>query len=163
LSVRQFTLILQLPKKDALKAEATINRFFVLLFLSLKKVKKRDLKGTREIQNFNSACVVTLKRENLSHLFYTSSMNSIILIFIGINILTFTIFGFDKLCAIKNKRRISEKNLHTVSLFGGFIGALFAMILFRHKIKKPKFILIQVFIYCIWIVLYFQKSLLIFS
>ena len=38
---------------------ATGKRFFVLLFLSLQKVKKRDhVRGTREIQNFNSACVV---------------------------------------------------------------------------------------------------------
>ena len=55
--------------------------------------------------------------------------------------------GIDKLLAIKNKRRISEHSLITISFFGGSIGTLLGMILFRHKIRKPKFyILVPLFI-----------------
>ena len=66
---------------------------------------------------------------------------------IVINIISLILMGIDKLLAIKNKRRISEHSLITISFFGGSIGTLLGMILFRHKIRKPKFyILVPLFI-----------------
>ncbi len=59
---------------------------------------------------------------------------------ISINILTFIIFGFDKLQAIRNSRRISENNLFIFVILGGHIGAILAMIIFNHKIRKSKFV-----------------------
>ena len=59
-----------------------------------------------------------------------------------INITSFITMGIDKFKAIKNKRRISEHTLITLSAFGGSIGTLLAMLIFRHKIRKPKFILL---------------------
>ena len=72
--------------------------------------------------------------------------------FIFINIITFLIYGYDKIVAIKNRQnnlnRISELKLLLLSLFGGTISASISMIIFRHKIKKFsflwKFILIMV-------------------
>ena len=57
-----------------------------------------------------------------------------------INVFTFIIFGVDKLKAKHNAYRISEKTLLTFCIFGGVLGGLFGMIVFRHKTKKPKFI-----------------------
>ncbi|MEC3877441.1 DUF1294 domain-containing protein [Chryseobacterium salviniae] len=58
-----------------------------------------------------------------------------------ISIITFIIFGIDKRKAVKHQRRISENTLLTVTFFGGTIGALLAMLIFRHKISKRSFLL----------------------
>lgn len=65
----------------------------------------------------------------------------IIYIYIFINLFTFTVYGVDKRKAIHHKWRISEKSLLLISVLGP-VGSFFSMILFRHKIKKLKFILI---------------------
>lgn len=71
-----------------------------------------------------------------------------------ISISSLLLMGIDKILAIKKKRRISEHTLITISFFGGSIGTLLGMLIFRHKIRKPKFyilvplfIIILVFIY----------------
>ena len=56
-----------------------------------------------------------------------------------INTISFMLMGFDKLAAIINKRRISEKKLITLSIIGGTLGTTIAMFIFRHKINKIKF------------------------
>lgn len=60
---------------------------------------------------------------------------------IVINIISFILMGFDKLLAIFKKRRISENTLLFFSIIGGCIGTLLGMIIFRHKIRKPKFLI----------------------
>lgn len=81
-------------------------------------------------------------------------MKIINLYLIIINISSLLLMGIDKILAIKKKRRISEHTLITISFFGGSIGTLLGMFIFRHKIRKPKFyilvplfIIILVFIY----------------
>lgn len=61
---------------------------------------------------------------------------------IFINILAFLLFGLDKYKAIKNKWRIKERDLILSAFFGGSIGALLGMIIFRHKIRRIKFIIL---------------------
>ena len=58
-----------------------------------------------------------------------------------INVLSFIVMGIDKHNAINNKYRVSEKSLFTLSIFGGAIGTLIAMFVFRHKIRKKAFII----------------------
>ncbi len=58
-----------------------------------------------------------------------------------INVLSFIVMGIDKHNAIKNKYRVSEKSLFILSIFGGAIGTLIAMFIFRHKIRKKAFII----------------------
>jgi len=60
---------------------------------------------------------------------------------LGINIITFFIYGLDKLLAIKEKRRIRVSTLLLFSLFGGEIGGILAMKIFHHKTKKKIFII----------------------
>lgn len=62
----------------------------------------------------------------------------------GINIISFLLYGIDKVLAIFKARRISEKTLLFSSLMGGCFLASVAMILFRHKIRKKYFIVINV-------------------
>lgn len=69
-------------------------------------------------------------------------MRIIIFFFFIFNILTFSLYGLDKRKAIKGQWRISEQTLLIVALFGGSIGALLAMIVFHHKTKHWKFVLL---------------------
>lgn len=67
-------------------------------------------------------------------------MEKIFIIYIAvISIITFAVFGIDKLKAIKDKWRIPEKVLFLLSIIGGSVGALLGMYTFRHKTKKPAF------------------------
>ena len=64
--------------------------------------------------------------------------NIIIILLTIVNGAAFILYGMDKIKAVNNEWRISEKKLLRVSLVGPFGGWL-GMKLFRHKIKKPKF------------------------
>ncbi len=67
-------------------------------------------------------------------------MEKIFIIYlILINLITFSVFGIDKLKAVKNKWRIPEKILFLFSIIGGSVGGLLGMYTFRHKTQKPAF------------------------
>lgn len=70
-----------------------------------------------------------------------SGMTTLGIYLIGINILTFLIYGADKWKAQRNRWRIPEDTLIWMAIVGGSIGALLAMYLFRHKIGDRKFTL----------------------
>lgn len=69
---------------------------------------------------------------------------------IGVNIITFILYFIDKKKAIKNKERISEYTLLTFSMLGGSFLGIISMYLFRHKTKKKKFIILNIFSIIIW-------------
>ncbi|MDD5277981.1 MAG: DUF1294 domain-containing protein [Methylovulum sp.] len=75
-------------------------------------------------------------------------MKPFLFLFLLLNLVTFGIFGIDKLLARLNRNRISEKTLLTLAIVGGSVGALFAQKLFRHKTRK--------FQYRIWVILISQ-------
>lgn len=66
----------------------------------------------------------------------------IIFYYAAVNVITFAAFGADKYFAEKHLWRVPEAMLIFFSAMGGGAGAAFAMALFRHKTKKPKFIVI---------------------
>ena len=51
------------------------------------------------------------------------------------SVLAFILYGVDKRRAIKRRWRIKEATLLFVGFFGGSVGALLAMLLFRHKTR----------------------------
>lgn len=61
--------------------------------------------------------------------------------YLCINLITFVLFGIDKIKAIRSRWRIKEATLIRFSLLGGGLGGLLGMLVFRHKIRKPKFYL----------------------
>ena len=60
--------------------------------------------------------------------------------FLIINGCAFVLTGYDKRLAIKNKRRIPEKTLLSLVVFGGTVGAGMAMFFFRHKTAKKRYL-----------------------
>lgn len=59
--------------------------------------------------------------------------------FLAITVITFCAFGLDKLSAIFGRRRLPELTLLLLSAAGGTVGAVAAMLLFRHKTAKRSF------------------------
>ena len=85
----------------------------------------------------------------------------IIYYLIGVNLLTFLVFGLDKLKARQGKWRIPEATLIWLSIAGGSAGALLGMYLFRHKTQKRKFTLgIPVILIVQVVLVYFLIGLL---
>ncbi len=72
-------------------------------------------------------------------------MKALQYLFILLNIITFITFGIDKYLARKNRDRISEKTLLSLSFIGGSVGAIMAQGFFRHKTQKFKYILWLIF------------------
>lgn len=58
---------------------------------------------------------------------------------LGINLLTFLVYGWDKLMAKWQKRRVPEKTLFLLAGLLGSVGAWLGMQLFRHKTKHTSF------------------------
>ena len=58
-----------------------------------------------------------------------------------INIITFITYGVDKSKAKRKQWRIPEFTLILLSLIGGGIGALIAMVVYKHKLSKKSFYL----------------------
>lgn len=57
-----------------------------------------------------------------------------------INLITFVVYALDKWKAAKHKRRIPESVLLFLTFLGSTIGAVCAMMMFRHKISKKSFL-----------------------
>jgi len=64
---------------------------------------------------------------------------TVLLIAIPLNFINFLLFGYDKFLARRGGWRIPEKSLLGLTLFGGGIGGLAGMLLFRHKTRKNFF------------------------
>ena len=65
--------------------------------------------------------------------------DTIIYLLIGINVLTFFVYGIDKWNAIQGRWRISEATLLMLAVIGGSIGALLGMRIWHHKTMHKKF------------------------
>ncbi|MEJ2243543.1 MAG: DUF1294 domain-containing protein [Candidatus Bathyarchaeota archaeon] len=82
------------------------------------------------------------------------STSMILLIFL--NSISLITFGVDKVKSIKKRWRIAETQLLMVAFFGPF-GAYTAMLLFRHKIRKIKFLIVPVFLVIqLYLIIHYQ-------
>lgn len=81
-------------------------------------------------------------------------MNTVVLLaflLLFLNLLSFSLMGFDKHCARKRQRRITEKVLFLAAACFGGLGGVLGMHLFHHKTRHwyfavffPFFLIIQV-------------------
>ena len=63
----------------------------------------------------------------------------ILIILLALNIITFIVYGIDKLKAKKGWWRIPETTLLLLAAIGGSIGAWLGMMVWRHKTQHLKF------------------------
>jgi len=80
---------------------------------------------------------------------------AILAYYAGISLVTFVAYWLDKAAARQGSRRIRENTLHTLSLAGGWPGALIARQRFRHKTRK------QPFRFVFWLTVLVNLSMLI--
>lgn len=82
----------------------------------------------------------------------------LILIFIVVNIFGFIVFGFDKLQSKRRGWRVPETRLLALAFLGPF-GAWAGMLLFRHKTRRTKFLIVPVLILIqIVVIIYFHMK-----
>lgn len=84
-------------------------------------------------------------------------MEVLLLFFFIVNVIAFILGGYDKYLAVRHKSRISENTLFAAALFGGSIGLLLAMLLFRHKTSKYSFIIKFTILFLAQIILLYLK------
>ena len=71
--------------------------------------------------------------------FWLSPMGLALIYLLIITLVTLFVFGWDKLCAKRDKRRVPEGTLFLLALLGGSIGALLGMRVFHHKTLHKSF------------------------
>lgn len=64
---------------------------------------------------------------------------TVMLVLIGINVIAFFAFGWDKRQSERRGSRIAERTLIGLALSGGALGALLGQQVFRHKTQKQPF------------------------
>lgn len=93
--------------------------------------------------------------ENITFVFWNffQSHKWLLYYLIGINVVALILFGIDKINACEHRSRIRIITLLGVAFFGGSVGSLLAMYLFRHKTRKdyftvgvPLIIVMQIFL-----------------
>lgn len=63
----------------------------------------------------------------------------VLIYYLAINVLLFLLMGWDKSRAVKEKLRIPESQIYTLSLIGGGLGGFLGMQVFKHKSRKISF------------------------
>ncbi len=58
---------------------------------------------------------------------------------IGVNVITFVVYGIDKLKAKKGKWRVPEATLLLLAVVGGSVGAWCGVMVWHHKTTHAKF------------------------
>ena len=70
---------------------------------------------------------------------------------VGVNLISFIIYGIDKYNAVHKHYRVSEYSLYCLAIFGGALGSLIGMRVFHHKTKKILFWVVNIISLIIWI------------
>lgn len=69
------------------------------------------------------------------------SLKNVLIYLLAINLITFLAMYIDKKKAKKGNWRTKESTLFTLVLLGGGVGGIVGMYTFRHKTKKPRFVI----------------------
>jgi uncharacterized membrane protein YsdA (DUF1294 family) len=59
------------------------------------------------------------------------------------SLVTAAVYGWDKRCAVRGRRRVLEARLHLLEFMGGWPGAAVARSAFRHKRRKVRFMIVS--------------------
>ena len=73
-----------------------------------------------------------------------AGLSVIIAYVLGLGLITFLTYGYDKRQAIRGGRRVPESTLRLLSLIGGALGGWAGMLIWRHKTNHASFWIAQV-------------------
>ena len=79
-----------------------------------------------------------------------------LIILLVVNFVSLVFFGLDKLWAMRGGMRIPESSLLSLSFIGPF-GAFLGMVAFRHKTRKPRFLLVPLFLLFQLVLMFYLK------
>ena len=65
----------------------------------------------------------------------------VVFIYAANSLIALFVYAFDKGAATQRQYRVPEKTLHLIEFLGGWPGALIAQQVFRHKNRKPAFLI----------------------
>ena len=91
------------------------------------------------------ALALSLSLSSLGDATSMIQISPVLFLLVIVNVVSLAIFGFDKLKSKNQGWRVSESRLLLVAFCGPF-GACAGMLLFRHKIRKIKFLLVPIFL-----------------
>jgi uncharacterized membrane protein YsdA (DUF1294 family)/cold shock CspA family protein len=101
--------------------------------------EKSPKKQTKGINTFSIyLCLIFITLVTTAHLL-DYLPKKILLVYLGLSIITFIAYAFDKSKAQRGEWRTQESTLHLLALLGGWPGAALAQQLLRHKSKKKEF------------------------
>ncbi|MDA0294534.1 MAG: DUF1294 domain-containing protein [Planctomycetota bacterium] len=66
------------------------------------------------------------------------------------SVVAFITHAWDKHCARHDRSRVPERRLHLLEAIGGWPGAVLAMMLLRHKVRKTSYLAVTAFIIVLW-------------
>lgn len=64
----------------------------------------------------------------------------LLIYFLTVSVISFSIVGIDKCCAVGKKSRVPEKTFFLLSLIGGSAAVYLGMTVFNHKTQKNSFV-----------------------
>ena len=67
------------------------------------------------------------------------TISSLLMIISGMSFVLFAMMGIDKALAKRGAWRVPERTLFALALFGGALGGIIGMYLFRHKTRHTSF------------------------
>lgn len=67
-----------------------------------------------------------------------------------VNLISLIGYAIDKYSATRNANRIRESLLLFGGFIGGALGSLISMILFRHKTRKKRFVILNILFLLMW-------------
>lgn len=86
------------------------------------------------------------------------TLDQFLLAWLGLtNVLTFMLFGYDKVAAGRSGWRVSEFQLVLLAALGGWVGGWLAMLVFRHKTSKFSFHLKYAVSFLVWAGLFYAR------
>lgn len=75
------------------------------------------------------------------------------------SVVLFAVMGWDKISAMRQRRRVPEAMLFLLAVIGGAPGGAMGMVCFRHKIRKGMFVLGFPVLAILWIAAVFWLTM----
>ena len=101
--------------------------------------EKLKNKQTQSMSKFSIYLAITFLLAILAAMAVDYLPKNLLLSYLGLSMITFTAYAFDKAKAKRNAWRTPESTLHFLALMGGWPGAAIAQQTLRHKSKKQRF------------------------